>query len=153
MLMSDYFVRCAAVLVTGGSPGLATAEALHGDGSPWCRLPDLPAGRAAHSQAALLSCGGFGTETSCARLTAGGWRPGPALLRPRYHHCSWTSGRGTLLLGGRASGYTTELLPANTSVSTESFPLKYDTRYIVIITINSHYSECLVYTSPVCPAP
>ena len=44
----------AAILVSGGAP-LASAgravEVLRGDGSPWCKLPDLPDTRYWHSQA------------------------------------------------------------------------------------------------------
>ena len=46
----------AAILVSGGAP-LASAgravEVLRGDGSPWCKLPDLPDPRYWHSQAQI----------------------------------------------------------------------------------------------------
>ena len=63
MEIMTYCMDTAAILVTGGfntpSGGVLSAvEVLHGDGSPWCSLPDLPEGRMFHSQTGPEACGG-----------------------------------------------------------------------------------------------
>ena len=125
----------AAILVTGGfntpSGGVLSAvEVLHGDGSPWCSLPDLPEDRRSHTQTGLEACGGYGSSASstCVRLEAGSWTPSHQMVEQRRYHSSWASPAGTLLMGGILSPQTTELLDANTGDSIPSFPLKYDTQ-------------------------
>ena len=125
----------AAILVTGGfntpSGGVLSAvEVLHGDGSPWCSLPDLPEDRRSHTQTGLEACGGYGSSASstCVRLEAGSWTRSHQLAEERRYHSSWASPAGTLLMGGILSPQTTELLDTNTGDSVPSFPLKYDTQ-------------------------
>ena len=125
----------AAILVTGGfntpSGGVLSAvEVLHGDGSPWCSLPDLPEDRRSHTQTGLEACGGYGSSASstCVRLEAGSWTPSHQLAEERRYHSSWASPAGTLLMGGILSPQTTELLDTATGDSVPSFPLKYDTQ-------------------------
>ena len=121
--------------MTGGYPSRSvgtSVELLHSDGSPWCTLPDLPEARDSHTQTGLESCGGTSpaTWTTCVRLEGGSWTPSHQLLEERYYqyyHSSWASPAGTMLMGGRNSPQTTELLDANTGDSVMSFPLKYNT--------------------------
>ena len=128
----------AAIIVTGGSggpPPYTSVELLHGDGSPWCSLPDLPEGRWHHTQTGLEACGGDhsypDSYTSCVKFTDGTWTPSHTLLQYRYNHVSWASPSGTVLMGG--PGYddlpreTTELLDEATEESVMHFPLKYET--------------------------
>ena len=105
-------------------------ELLHGDGSPWCSLPDLPEARDFHTQTGVEACGGWhsSTGTTCVRLEGGSWTQSHKLVEKREDHCSWASSAGTLLIGGDYSLQTTELLESNTGDSVTSFPLKYDTR-------------------------
>ena len=133
MEIMTYCMDTAAILVTGGfntpSGGVLSAvEVLHGDGSPWCSLPDLPEDRRSHTQTGLEACGGYGSSASstCVRLEAGSWTPSHQLVEWREDHCSWASTAGTLLMGGY-SKKTTELLDAATGDSFISFPLKYKT--------------------------
>ena len=119
--------------MTGGSHSDAfkSAELLHGDGSPWCALPDLPDGRYDHTGTGLEVCGGGGsaaTLVTCARLSGGRWSPGHSLERDRWQHCSWASPQGLVLLGGGNYGLvTTELLEEASADSVQHFPLKYAT--------------------------
>ena len=109
-------------------------EVLHSDGSPWCSLPNLPEERAYHTQNGLEACGGIGldwdyttpTLTSCVRFSGGVWSPSHQMVEQRWHHTSWASPAGTLLMGGIPNWDTTELLDAATGDSVMSFPLKYD---------------------------
>ena len=140
MEIMTYCMDTAAILVTGGfnmSSGgvLSTVEVLHGDGSPWCSLPDLPEDRRSHTQTGLEACGGDHTYptsyTSCVQFLDGTWTPSHNLLQYRYNHVSWASPVGTVLMGG--PGYddlpreTTELLDEATEESVMHFPLKYYT--------------------------
>ena len=135
-----YHKITVAILVTGGDYGtggvyysLSSVELLHSDGSPWCSLPQLPEGRAAHTQTGLEACGGDPRSayplSSCVKLSGGSWTPSHQMVEPRYDHSSWASPAGTLLMGG---GYytrsTTELLDTTTGDSLLNFPLKYDTQ-------------------------
>ena len=138
------------ILVTGGDPGgvpadtasrLLVAEVLSAAStpmSPICTLPPLPDTRSRHPQDGDLACGGSFSTTStsapapstCVRLSAeaGGWVLSHNLLQTRYHHSSWQSPAGLLLLGGAypGTGFTTELLSSD-STSSYSFTLDYDT--------------------------
>ena len=121
-----------AILISGGFGAESSVEVLHGDGSPWCSLPDLPEDRCDHTQTGLEACGGWwSAQTTCVRLEAGSWTPSHKLVERRANHCSWASPAGTLLIGGGYDDHgmnTTELPDANSGDSVTSFPLKYDTR-------------------------
>ena len=123
-------ISVTAIIVSGGNDAEKSVELLHGDGTPWCSLPDLPEVRSHHTQTGLLICGGVDTEkiwTSCVRFSGGKWEPSHELKKERYYHSSWASPRGTVLMGGSFSGKTTELLDDTTGVSIMHFPLKYET--------------------------
>jgi len=126
------------ILVTGGfiRSGVDTSsvELLHGDGTPWCRLPELPQDRYYHTQSGLGACGGSpksATTTTCVRFSGGSWSPSHNLQQARWHHSSWASPAGTVLMGGDYSGsrQTTELLDEATVDSVMHFSLRYDTRF------------------------
>ena len=117
----------AAIIVTGGTHGSKSAELLHGNGSYWCSLPDLPEVRYGHTQTGLEACGSFRaatTKTTCVRLSGGSWSPSHQLVEKRRNHCSWSSPSGILMMGGSDSIKTTELLDDTTGDSLMSFPLK-----------------------------
>merc|ERR1712227_688024 len=73
-------------------------------------------------------CGGDDTRTSCYTFTNGVWTKSHTLRHVRYHHSSWTSPMGIVLMGGGSSYTTTELL-RDDGQSTEYFLLKYNTKY------------------------
>ena len=65
----------------------------------------------------------------CMRLIDGNWNQSNTLKHGRYHHSSWTSSMGIVLMGGCGSsdsGTTTELL-TDDGQSVELFSLEYDT--------------------------
>ena len=123
----------AAIIVTGGTHGSKSAELLHGNGSYWCSLPDLPEVRYGHTQTGLEACGSFRaatTKTTCVRLSGGSWSPSHNLQQDRKYHSSWASPSGTVLMGGSYGSQTTELLDQTTEDSVMHFPLEYDTWYV-----------------------
>ena len=92
-----------------------------------CHLPAMPGEeRVDHSMEGLTVCGGYSSHKSCISLSDGVWQNTTTLLQARVHHCSWSSGSGVFLLGGRDrnSSLTTEKIQEN-GTSTESFDLKY----------------------------
>ena len=122
-------VYISALIVTGGYGDGKSVELLHSDGTPWCSLPNLPDSRVQHTQSGLVACGGRlgNASTSCVTFSGGQWNTSHSLLHGRYQHSSWTSTRhGTILMGGRDNGRTTEML-TDTGESQDSFTLKYDT--------------------------
>ena len=123
------FSYISAILVTGGDDTLKSAEMLLSDGTPWCSVPNLPYETYAHSQSGLVACGGVYSKTSCFTLSEGQWTTSHSLLNIRYHHSSWSSPNGTILLGGEAtdSRNSTEML-ADSGGSQQSFTLQYETQ-------------------------
>ena len=123
-------ISVTAIIVSGGNYAEKSVEVLHGDGTPWCSLPDLPEERSHHTQTGLLTCGGVDTEkiwTSSVRFSGGKWKPSHKLKKERFYHSSWAAPAGTVLMGGSFSGKTTELLDDTTGVSIMHFSLKYET--------------------------
>ena len=125
--------------MTGGQGAEESAEVILEDGST-CTLPDLPPpGRADHSATGLTLCGGNGDEdtpTTCSTFT-GQWETSHQLRVPRWSHLSWDSPSGIILLGGGDTEalLTTETLSSNSSTTTPSFQLPYNTLY-------SNLSQC-----------
>ena len=121
-------VNFSVLLVTGGySTGSRTSvELLSSDGTRLCSLPNLPAGRSQHSQTGLVACGGGFSRSSerksCVTFAAGRWKKTHTLGQKRYAHTSWASPRGVMIMGGRDSRRTTELLTDN-GHTTPSFNL------------------------------
>ena len=134
--VSKLILGTAAIIVTGGTHGARSAELLHGNGSYWCSLPDLPEVRYGHTQTGLEACGSFRaktktktkTKTTCVKLSGGTWSPSHQLVEKRADHSIWTSPAGTLIIGGHYSKKTTEVLDTATGNSNASFPLKYETK-------------------------
>ena len=126
-ILDDLYV--SAIIVSGGDGIMddKSVEVLHGDGTPWCSLPDLPEGRMFHTQTGLLACGGVDTETSCIKFSGGKWKPSHKLKKRREFHSSWASPLGTVLMGGSLSENTTVLQDDTAGVSIMHFSLKYET--------------------------
>ena len=131
--------KSLAIIVSGGYDTAYNAktsvELLHGDGRPWCSLPDLPVISFGHSQTGLEACGGGGPlDYKCARLSNGSWELSHMLAEEpagRIGHSSWASPLGTVLIGGTyKENSTTELLDDTTDSSTFHFPLKYSKRSV-----------------------
>ena len=94
-----------------------------------CSLPRLPEGRYGHTQTGLTACGGGGSDAtwrSCVTLSGGAWIKSHTLVHQRYGHCTWETDSGIILLGGRQSPKSTEILKGDGSE--ELFPLKYPSR-------------------------
>ena len=118
------------MLISGGvGENVKSVEILHANGSYWCSLPDLPwDGAVGHSQSGLVCCGGIYSVKSCLTFSSGQWRwrTSHQLQHERYYHSSWTSKHGVVLIGGRRSQNSTEMLTED-GKSSPSFTLKYDT--------------------------
>ena len=128
-------VNFLVLLVTGGystgSDGTyigsrTSVELLSSDGTRLCSLPNLPAERYQHSQTGLVACGGgkrrSSEVTSCVTFAGGRWKRTHTLGQKRHSHTAWASPRGVLLMGGKYSRRTTELLTDN-GHTTPSFNL------------------------------
>ena len=140
--------------MTGGGqgfPNYSSVEVLYSGGAPWCRLPSLPDQRLQHSQAGLVTCGGYSSATSCLTFSgAAGWAASHSLLEARRQHCSWASPGGVLLLGGLNTGLSSELLQDGGGGSTEAFPLKYETKLVISISQNLPSSNDCPLLSSAC---
>merc|ERR1711902_458916 len=126
----------AALIISGGYPldsaGISVEVFVPTTGQH-CQLPSLPGGRRSdHSVNDRTICGGgvynvySASRRSCLTLNSNGnWLETTSLLEQRYHHSSWASPSGLILMGGRGSKRTTEKIEAD-GTSTYSFELKYD---------------------------
>jgi hypothetical protein len=61
---------------------------------------------------------------SCLELTGSGWEAGPSTLHRRTRHTSAVTAEGLVLVGGKDSPTTTELLPAEGGPSREGVLLQ-----------------------------
>ena len=120
--------------VGDGYTGLTSVEVLSPSGVLLpCTVLPRPTSRShesmsGHTQDGEVACGGgeYATGTSCSTLTGSGWTTSHQLQQWRYDHSSWSSPAGLLLMGGRSSPTTTELL-TDTGSSLASFYLEYST--------------------------
>ena len=127
----------SVIMVSGGTIlGAApetvgmTVELLHVNGSHHCHLPNLPTARFHHAQTGLVACGGVERwpvpTTQCFTFSSGSWEESHNLAQTRYMHSAWSSPLGVMLLGGRDTRTTTEILTENGG-TTPGFTLDYDT--------------------------
>ena len=83
-----------------------SVEAITTDGTPLCKLSDLPDQRATHTIDNNIMCGGSYTPTSCLSYVAGKWtKYGDDLKTKRYHHVSWRKPDGKVVLIGGTGTY------------------------------------------------
>ena len=91
-----------------------------------CKLKSfLPVSR--HTTNGLLTCGGTDNEYFCWRYINGFWEKMHELKHPRLYHSSWDSPKGVILIGGKWSENTSEIVTFSTN-ATDGFPLKHPTR-------------------------
>ena len=84
-----------------------------------CSLPELPEGRARHTQDGPWACGGDrekGTGTTCDKWSEGSWTRSVSLSAGRIMHVSWATASGLYLIGGQSSKDTSELVKEDGSV-------------------------------------
>ena len=92
------------------------------DTREWIPLPDIPNNpREWFTLTRNIICGGSFSNTtrSCLQLSESGqgWEPfSTELHKPRTSSSSWESPEGILLMGGIASGNTTELVTSHGSI-------------------------------------
>ena len=119
----------SVILVSGGehhdSVG-RSVELYYTNRSRICSLPNLPYTRGRHTQTGVTACGGYGdspdmdsaTKTSCHTLSSSGsWLQTHSLDQPRWEHSAWDSPQGIVLIGGKYSGTTSEILLENGDTS------------------------------------
>ena len=98
---------------------LDSVELLNMDGTWNCPMPTMPEARAGHTQTGTVVCGGDGWggdgRKSCITFISGdvNWEKTHTLANERYYHSAWDSPQGVMLLGGRDSGTTSEILLEN----------------------------------------
>ena len=124
------FFIVAAILVVGGysslTKGSKSVEAITTDGTPLCKLPDLPDHRSDHTIDNNIMCGGSSTQTSCLSYVAGNWtKYGNDLKTKRYHHVSWRKPNGkVVLIGGTFNWKTSEVV--SSSGHQKGFDIKHE---------------------------
>ena len=66
-IMTRSNIHTLAILISGGwsDSGHRSVEALRSDGTPLCKLADLPDNRRVHTMDGPISCGGARTMTTC----------------------------------------------------------------------------------------
>ena len=113
-------------MVTGGEKDGTSVQLLSINGTRLCALPNLPGNSLYyHSQSGPLVCGGNSMSQICVTFSSGTWQQTHYLGQRREAHTAWASPRGVLLMGGRYSKTTTELLNDDGS-TTASFNLDND---------------------------
>ena len=115
----------------GGYNGnyLSSVEALKSsDGTPLCKMTDLPDSRSSHTMDGDILCGGLYTETSCLHFGSDGWtKYGWNLLQKREDHVTWRRPDDSLqIMGGCYSPKTSEIVTSGGSQI--GFNLQYETR-------------------------
>ena len=117
----------AAILIVGGVNSEKSVEALRSDGTPLCKMPDLPDNRAQHTLDGDILCGGYYTRTSCLHYGSEGWtKYGWNLQQKRSEHLSWRKPDDSLqIMGGIHSPKTSEIVTSGGSRI--GFDLKYKT--------------------------
>ena len=107
---------------------LRSVEALSSDGTPLCKMADLPDSRRYHTMDGDILCGGYGAPTSCLHFGSDGWsKYGWNLLQKRYDHVTWRRPDDSLqIMGGGDSGKTSEIVTSEGSKI--GFNLQYETR-------------------------
>ena len=111
----------------GGEGALRSVEALRSDGTPLCKMPDLPDKRFGHTMDGDILCGGYETETSCLHYGSDGWtKYGWNLQQERDDHVTWRRPDDSLqIMGGQYSPKTSEIVTSGGSQI--GFDLKYKT--------------------------
>ena len=117
------------MLITGGftdnSAKLKSVEAYNPHISKICKLPDLPDVRHEHTLCGGLLC----SEKNCLKLGPSGFVKATVTLQQyRLHHHCWNLPEGVLLLGGKSSPSTTELVLRDGSASISEFDLTHPAR-------------------------
>ena len=117
----------SVIMVAGGWVKGNTVELLNLDGSWHCSLPPIPENKSRDTLTGLVLCGGFNetVRKSCVRFSKGEeeWKKSHTLKESRRGHVAWNSPDGVLLMGGRNSPTTTELL-TNNGDTTPGFKIK-----------------------------
>merc|ERR1712179_235163 len=109
------------LLISGGDSSGTLVEVYNPVTDQSCVLPSLPCEMTAHTMDNLTICGGWKTQTTCISFTSGKWVASHTLGESRWHHNSWGTEEGMLLLGGEESPDTTE----NILQGQPGFPMKY----------------------------
>ena len=125
--------KSRSILITGGLRGgtienaLSSTEIFHPDSNTTCSLPDLPKGRAFHTQDGGFACGGgWGITNTCDKWTNGSWIRSNISIGSRMGHVSWVTTFGIYFMGGLGYEKTSDILKDDGSVE-KGFNLKYFT--------------------------
>ena len=118
IIKNNHKTFCSVIIITGGKRAIGTnepsasVELLDEHGTLLCNLPNLPDERFGHTQTGLMACGGGNKShgiSTCVTFEDSSWTYSN-LTEPRYLHSSWNSPQGVMLLGGKSSRRTSEIL-------------------------------------------
>ena len=116
------------MIISGGGGALTSVEVFYPtDDKKSCVLPSLPDQRYYHTMDSLQVCGGWWTTTTCITFTSGQWVTSHALTEKRWDHISWSTDAGILLMGGRNSVRTTEIISPGVYDAVPGFVMQYHT--------------------------
>jgi len=142
-------IEVPGFLISGGSSYSSDkkAELYNPASGNSCPVQHLQQDRLWHSSCGGLVCGGEGSRSSswssqqsCERITGTEVSPLPSLTlrQERYHHLCWSlTADEVMLLGGRRSPNTTEIVYG--SSSSKGFTLPYETSRACGIEVGDHY--------------
>ena len=118
--------------MVGGYPAKSykSVEAITTDGTPLCKLPDIPDERRRHTMDNNIMCGGAvgDTQTSCLSYVAGKWKKyGNDLNFKRHYHVSWRRLDGKIILmGGTGKNSKKTSEEVSSSGHQKGFDLKHE---------------------------
>ena len=113
----------------GGGGALNSVEAYNPHTKKICKLTNLTYTVHGHTLCGGLLCGGYGGEKSCLKLGPSGFvKATVSLQQSRTFHLCWNVPEGVLLLGGKSSPSSTELVLRDGSASVSQFELTHHAR-------------------------
>ena len=118
------------IVISGGYGASMSVEVFNPLTNQTCQLPSLPfPGRNGHTMHLLTICGGsLNTSNTCITLSSGQWVISHLLSEKRWHHCSWSRGSGSILIGGIDNPRTTETVTQLNNKGIPGFNVLYNTR-------------------------
>ena len=117
------------IILSGGWGAWTSVEVFVPSTGLSCSLPALPDQRSYHTMDSLLICGGWdsSTATTCLSFTSGQWITSHTLVEERFHHTSWQTEQGLVLMGGQGFPDTSEIVATAGRQGGPSFAMQYST--------------------------
>ena len=116
------------IILSGGYGASTSVEVFVPSTGLSCSLPALPDERYSHTMDSLLICGGsVSSASTCLSFTSGQWITSHTLVEERFHHTSWQTEQGLVLMGGQGFPDTSEIVATAGGQGGPSFAMQYST--------------------------